>query len=44
MARHDAYRRMLARGYRTFLQGVVMQRPNQPGYCRPDVHAIDDLR
>ena len=44
MARHDAYRRLLARGYRTRFQGVVMQRPNEPGYCRPDVYAIDDLR
>jgi GNAT superfamily N-acetyltransferase len=44
MARHDAYRRLLARGYRTQFQGVVMQRPNEPGYCRPDVYAIDDLR
>jgi GNAT superfamily N-acetyltransferase len=43
-ARHDAYRRLLARGYRTWLQGVVMQRPNEPGYCRPDAYVIDDLR
>jgi hypothetical protein len=43
-ARHDAYRMMLARGYRTWLEGVIMQRPNEPGYCRPDVFAIDDLR
>jgi hypothetical protein len=44
VARHDAYRRLLARGYRTAFQGVVMQRRIEPGYCRPDVHAIDDLR
>lgn len=43
-ARHDAYRRLLARGYRVWLEGVIMQRPNEPGYCRPDVYAIDDLR
>jgi GNAT superfamily N-acetyltransferase len=42
--RHDAYRRLLARGYRTWLQGVIMQRPNQSGYCRPDAYVIDDLR
>lgn len=42
--RHEAYRRMLARGYRTWLEGVIMQRPDEPGYCRPDVYAIDDLR
>lgn len=44
VARHDAYRRLLARGYRVWLEGVVMQRPNEPGYCRPDVYVIDDLR
>jgi hypothetical protein len=44
VARHNAYRRLLARGYRTFLQGVAMQRPNEPGYCRPNVYVIDDLR
>ena len=44
VARHDAYRRLLARGYRTWLEGVIMQRPNEPGYCRPDVYVIDDLR
>jgi hypothetical protein len=43
-ARHDAYQRLLARGYRTWLEGVVMQRPNEPGYCRPDAYVIDDLR
>jgi GNAT superfamily N-acetyltransferase len=44
VARHDAYRRLLARGYRVWLEGVIMQRPNEPGYCRPDVYVIDDLR
>jgi GNAT superfamily N-acetyltransferase len=44
VARLDAYRRLLARGYRTFMQGVIMQRPNQPGYCRADAYVIDDLR
>jgi hypothetical protein len=43
-ARNRAYQRLLARGYRTWLQGVVMQRPNEPGYCRPDAYVIDDLR
>jgi GNAT superfamily N-acetyltransferase len=43
-ARHDAYRRLLARGYRTWVEGVIMQRPNERGYCRPDVYVIDDLR
>ena len=44
LARHDAYRRMLARGFRAAMQGVIMQSPNEPGYCRPDVYALDDLR
>lgn len=43
-ARHDAYRHMLARGYRTWLEGVIMQRPNEPGHCRRDVYVVDDLR
>ncbi|MCU1613429.1 MAG: family acetyltransferase [Frankiales bacterium] len=43
-ARHDAYRRLLDLGYRTTLQGVALQRPNELGYCRPDVYVIDDLR
>lgn len=43
-ARHDAYGRLLARGYQTWLEGVIMQRPNDPGYCRPDVYVLDDLR
>ena len=44
VARHDAYRRLIARGYRTQFQGVRMQRPDEPGYCRPDLYVIDDLR
>jgi predicted N-acetyltransferase YhbS len=44
VARHDAYRRLLARGYQTRFEGVIMQRPNKPGYCRPDAYVIDDLR
>jgi hypothetical protein len=43
-ARHDAYRRLLRRGYRTWREGVIMQKGNDPGYCRSDVHVIDDLR
>ena len=44
VARHDAYRTLLARGYRTLIQGVRMHRPDGPGYCRPDVYVLDDLR
>jgi GNAT superfamily N-acetyltransferase len=43
-ARHKAYRRMLGRGFRTDLQGVAMQRPNEPGYNRPGIYLTDDWR
>ncbi len=43
-ARHEAYRYMLARGFRTDVQGVVMSRPNEAGYNRPGVYLIDDWR
>jgi len=44
MARHEAYRHLVARGYRTDIQGVGMHRGNDPGYCRPGVYALDDWR
>jgi hypothetical protein len=44
LAREDARRRLLARRYRTAVEGVIMQRPDTPGYCRPDAYVIDDLR
>lgn len=43
-ARQDACRRLAGRGYRTWLQGVAMQRPNEPGFNRPDAYVIDDWR
>jgi len=43
-ARHEAYRQMLARGFRTQIQGVVMSRPDEAGYNRPGVYVIDDWR
>jgi hypothetical protein len=43
-ARHEAYRQMLAYGFRSNMQGVVMQRPNEAGYNRPGVYLIDDWR
>lgn len=43
-ARHEAYRHLLARGFRTDLQGVTMHQPNEPGYHRPGVYAMDDWR
>jgi predicted N-acetyltransferase YhbS len=42
--RRDAYRRVLARGFRATLVGVAMHRPETPGSLRPDVYMIDDWR
>ncbi|EDY38246.1 GCN5-related N-acetyltransferase [Cyanobium sp. PCC 7001] len=36
--------RMVARGFRTEMPGVVMHRPNDPGYNRPDLFVLDDWR
>ena len=44
IARHEAYRQMLARGFRTDLLGVAMAKPNEAGYNRPGVYVIDDWR
>jgi GNAT superfamily N-acetyltransferase len=44
LGRPDAYQRMVARGFRTGLQGVTMHRPNEPGYSHPDAYVIDDWR
>jgi hypothetical protein len=44
LARHDAYQRLLARGFHTDLQGVAMHKPAEPGYCRPTDYVIDDWR
>lgn len=44
VGRHQAYRALLTEGFRTQFQGVAMHRPNEPGYCRPDVYLIDDWR
>jgi GNAT superfamily N-acetyltransferase len=43
-ARHEAYVRMRQRGFRTDVQGVAMQRPNEDGYNRPGVYVLDDWR
>jgi GNAT superfamily N-acetyltransferase len=43
-SRIAAYRQMLALGFRSFLQGVAMQRSEDQGYNRPDVYVIDDWR
>jgi len=44
MAREEAYRALVARGYRTEIQGVGMHRNNDVGYCRPGAYVIDDWR
>ena len=44
MARHEAYRHLVARGFRTEIQGVAMHKHNDPGYCRPGTYIIDDWR
>jgi GNAT superfamily N-acetyltransferase len=43
-ARHEAYRTMLNRGFRTVVLGVAMQNPNAPGYNTPDSFVMDDWR
>jgi GNAT superfamily N-acetyltransferase len=43
-ARHDAYRALIGRGFRTALQGVAMLRPNDPGFNRCDCFVLDDWR
>jgi GNAT superfamily N-acetyltransferase len=44
MGRHEAYRAMRKHGFRTDIQGVAMQRSNDPGYHLPGVYIIDDWR
>jgi GNAT superfamily N-acetyltransferase len=44
LAREEAYRMMLARAFRTMIQGVTMHRPNEPGYSRPGLFVLDDWR
>ncbi len=42
---HDAaYTRMVARRFRTEITGVVMHKPNEPSYNRPDIFVLDDWR
>jgi hypothetical protein len=43
-ARHAAYQIMLQQGFKTMMQGVAMQSPNEPGYNRPDRFVVDDWR
>jgi Acetyltransferase (GNAT) family len=43
-ARFEAYRLMLASGFRADFQGVAMKRPNDSSYNRPEAYIIDDWR
>jgi GNAT superfamily N-acetyltransferase len=44
LGRHEAYRVLLSRGYRTTLQGVAMERPNRSAFTHEGVYVIDDWR
>ncbi len=44
LARQESYQHLVAREYRTAIQGVAMHQHNDPGYCRPGVYIIDDWR
>lgn len=44
LARHEAYRQMLNHGFRTVIQGVAMNSPNEPVYNAPGIYVIDDWR
>jgi GNAT superfamily N-acetyltransferase len=43
-SRIEAYRQMLAHGFRTDIQGVAMHKPNKSAYHHPGVYVIDDWR
>jgi GNAT superfamily N-acetyltransferase len=43
-AREDARRILMERGYEPMMEGVAMQRPDAPGFNRPDCYVIDDWR
>jgi len=43
-ARREAYRAMLARGFRIEAAGLTMIRGDEPGYRRPGIYVLDDWR
>jgi predicted N-acetyltransferase YhbS len=43
-SRYEAYGKMLNLGFETEITGVAMQKPNEPGFNRPDVFVLDDWR
>lgn len=44
LGRFEACKEMLSQGFRSEFQGVAMQRPNEAGFNRSDVFAMDDWR
>jgi hypothetical protein len=44
LAREEAYRQMIGRGFRSQAQIVTLHRPNEPSYSRPGVYVLDDWR
>jgi hypothetical protein len=44
MARSEAYKHLVARGFRSEFQGVAMHWHNDPGYGRPGIYILDDWR
>jgi hypothetical protein len=43
-SRTEAYAHLRAQRYRTEIQGVAMQRPNEAAFNRPDAYVLDDWR
>ena len=43
-SRRQAYEKMLSKGFRIDMLGVVMQHGIDVGYNRPDVYIMDDWR
>jgi GNAT superfamily N-acetyltransferase len=44
LAREEAFRHMVARGFRARTNVVTMHKPNEPGYSRPGLYVLDDWR
>lgn len=44
MARHSAYKILIEQGFKTEIQGVAMENPNEPGYNLQNNYVIDDWR
>ena len=44
LGREEAYRRLLASGFRAVMMGIAMERPNEPGYNHSGIYLIDDWR